>query len=157
DTIRDAMAVSTAGMLVRRDVWDELGGLDPAFGLFRDDVDFCWRAYAKGHRVLVAPDAIVFHAEAATRGERRMAYPANDRRSAPLVLFANLPLSTLALSLPFNILLSLLRTAFFAATKRPGVATAELTAVRGALWRAPRLRRARRPGLTASGVSRFQP
>src|SRR5262245_24248617 len=38
DTIREVMAVSTAGMLVRRDVWDELDGLEPTFGLFRDDV-----------------------------------------------------------------------------------------------------------------------
>jgi GT2 family glycosyltransferase len=157
DTIREVMAVSTAGMLVRRDVWDELGGLEPAFGLFRDDVDFGWRAYAAGHRVLLAPDAVAFHAEAATRGEREVAYLADDRRSALLVLFANLPVSALALSLPFNIVASLLRAVFFAAAKRPGAAGAEMAALRDALFRAPRLRRARRPGLTASGVNRFQP
>ncbi|MDN3355520.1 glycosyltransferase [Actinomadura sp. DC4] len=157
DTIREVMAVSSAGMLVRRDVWDELGGLDPAFGLFRDDVDFGWRAYAAGHRVLVAPDAVMFHAEAAARGERDAGFAADDRRSALLVLFANLPLSGLALSLPFNILVSLLRAVFFAGAKRPGAAGAEMAALRSALFRAPRLRRARRPGLTASGVSRFQP
>ena len=157
DTIREVMAVSTAGMLVRRDVWDELRGIDPAFGLFRDDVDFGWRAYAAGHRVLLAPDAVVFHAEAAARGARRVAYPADDRRSALLVLFANLPLSALALSLPFNVVASLLRAVFFATAKRPGAAGAELAALRGALWRAPRLRRRRRPGINASGVNRFQP
>lgn len=157
DTIREVMAVSTAGMLVRRDVWAELGGLDPAFGLFRDDVDFGWRAYAAGHRVLVAPDAIVFHAEAAARGERQPAFPAVDRRSALLVLFANLPLSALALSLPFIVVVSLLRAVFFAMARRPGAAATELAALRGALFHAPRLRRARRPGLTARGVGRFQP
>src|SRR5207249_1768890 len=46
DGVREVMAVSTAGMLVRRDVWDQLGGLDTGLGLFRDDVDFGWRAYA---------------------------------------------------------------------------------------------------------------
>ncbi|GLY89118.1 glycosyltransferase family 2 protein [Actinoallomurus iriomotensis] len=157
DTIREVMGVSTAGMLVRRDVWDELGGLDPAFGLFRDDVDFGWRAYAAGHRVLIAPDAVAFHAEATARGARRVAFPADDRRSALLVLLANLPLSALALSLPIIVVTSFLRAAFFAAAKRPGAAGRELTALRGALFRAPRLRRARRPGLTASGVNRFQP
>ncbi len=157
DTIREVMAVSTAGMLVRRDVWEEVGGLDPVFGLYRDDVDFGWRAYAAGHRVLLAPDAVVYHAEAAARGERQVAFAADDRRSALLVLFANLPLSALALSLPFNIVVSLLRAVFYAAAKRPGAASAELGALRSALFRAPRLRRARRPGLTASGVNRFQP
>jgi len=40
DGDRDVLAVSTAGMLVRRDVWDELGGFDPTLPLFRDDLDF---------------------------------------------------------------------------------------------------------------------
>jgi GT2 family glycosyltransferase len=157
DTIREVMAVSTAGMLVRRDVWDELGGLDPEFGLFRDDVDLGWRAYAAGHRVLLAPDAVVYHAEAAARGARVPSVPADDRRSALLVLFANLPLSTLVPSLVVNLILSLLRACFFAVRKRPGVARAELRALRAALARAPRMRRTRTQGLTHSGVRRFQP
>jgi GT2 family glycosyltransferase len=157
DVIREVMAVSTAGMLIRRDVWDELGGLDPAFGLFRDDVDLGWRAHAADHRIFLAPDAVVYHAEAAARGDRQVAYPADDRRSALLVLFANLPLLTLLPSLPLNILASLIRALFFASTRRPMAARAELAALRGALFRAPRLRRKRRPRFTASGVSRYQP
>jgi GT2 family glycosyltransferase len=49
----DVLAVSTAGMLVRRDVWDQLGGLDRELPLFRDDLDFGWRANLAGHRVVV--------------------------------------------------------------------------------------------------------
>src|SRR3954447_20243996 len=44
DSVRDVLAVGSAGMLVRRDVWDELGGFDPRLPLFRDDLDFGWRA-----------------------------------------------------------------------------------------------------------------
>jgi GT2 family glycosyltransferase len=43
DGTRDVLSVSTAGMLIRRDVWEEVGGLDPALPLFRDDLDLCWR------------------------------------------------------------------------------------------------------------------
>ncbi|KPC86047.1 hypothetical protein ADL35_12875, partial [Streptomyces sp. NRRL WC-3753] len=57
-------------MLIRRDVYEELGGFDRALPLMRDDVDLCWRAQAAGHRVLIAPDAVLRHAEAASR-ERR--------------------------------------------------------------------------------------
>ena len=53
DGDRVVLAVSTAGMLVRRDVWDELGGLDPRLPLLRDDVDLGWRAKLAGHRVVV--------------------------------------------------------------------------------------------------------
>ena len=51
-------------MLVRRDVWDALGGPDPALAHARDDLDLCRRAHLAGHRVIVVPGAVVAHAEA---------------------------------------------------------------------------------------------
>ncbi|ONK13896.1 glycosyltransferase [Streptomyces sp. MP131-18] len=70
DQVRPVLSVSTAGMLIRRDVFEQLGGFDRRLPLMRDDVDLCWRAQAAGHRVLVAPAAVLRHAEAASR-ERR--------------------------------------------------------------------------------------
>ena len=48
DGDRDALAVSSAGMLIRRDVWEQVGGFDPGIALFMDDIDFCWRVHAAG-------------------------------------------------------------------------------------------------------------
>ena len=76
------LAVGTAGLLVRRDVWDELGGLDPRLPLLRDDVDLGWRATLAGHRVVVVTDAVVAHAEAAARRRRSRRRPAR-RPAAP--------------------------------------------------------------------------
>ena len=70
DGVRDVMSVSSAGMLVRRDIWDALDGFDPALPLFRDDLDFCWRAHRAGERVLIATDAVVHHREASAHGRR---------------------------------------------------------------------------------------
>jgi len=53
---------STRRMLVRRDVWDALGGPDPAVRRGRDDLDLCRRAHQAGHRVVVVPRAVVAHA-----------------------------------------------------------------------------------------------
>ena len=50
DGDRDVLAVSSAGMLVRRDVWEQAAGFDPGMTLFREDVDFCWRVHAAGYR-----------------------------------------------------------------------------------------------------------
>jgi GT2 family glycosyltransferase len=72
DGRRDVLAVSSAGMLVRRDVWDALDGFDPALAFFRDDIDFCWRARRAGYRVMVTSDSIVHHREAATHGRREV-------------------------------------------------------------------------------------
>ncbi|MCH6471120.1 glycosyltransferase family 2 protein [Sinomonas terrae] len=61
DDRSDMFAVNSAGMLVRRDVWDALGGFDPALPWTGDDVDFCWRARLAGHRVVVVPAARMRH------------------------------------------------------------------------------------------------
>ncbi|HET9656430.1 MAG TPA: glycosyltransferase, partial [Kineosporiaceae bacterium] len=66
----DVMAVSSAGMLIRRDLWDRLGGFDPALAHSRDDLDLCRRARLAGYRVVVVPTAVVAHAAGSALGER---------------------------------------------------------------------------------------
>ncbi|MFC6008230.1 glycosyltransferase family 2 protein [Angustibacter luteus] len=80
----DVLAVPSAGMLVRRDVWDELEGFDPALKLMRDDIDLCWRAQLAGHRVLLAPNAVVADAQAATNGLREVHAEAGALRRVDL-------------------------------------------------------------------------
>ncbi|MDR6985855.1 GT2 family glycosyltransferase [Paenarthrobacter nitroguajacolicus] len=63
DARTDTFAVNSAGMLVRRDVWEQLQGFDPALPGSGDDVDFCWRNWLAGNRVVVVPSARVFHVE----------------------------------------------------------------------------------------------
>lgn len=89
-------AVGSAGMLIRRDVFDSLGGFDPALPLYRDDLDLCWRAWRAGHEVHVVPDAVLYHREASYHGRRTgSTRPGQghrlDRRSAVHVLLAQAP------------------------------------------------------------------
>jgi N-acetylglucosaminyl-diphospho-decaprenol L-rhamnosyltransferase len=48
-------------LLVRRDCFEQLGGLDESFFLYYEDVDFCHRAKAAGWQVLYEPRIIVTH------------------------------------------------------------------------------------------------
>jgi GT2 family glycosyltransferase len=66
DLERRSLYVSTAGMLLRRDVLEELGRFDRRYHLFRDDLDLCWRAWLAGHDVEVVPAARAQHVAAAT-------------------------------------------------------------------------------------------
>jgi GT2 family glycosyltransferase len=51
-----------AFLLLRRDVWMELGGFDEQFcPLWFEDVDFCWRIREKGYRVRYTPEAVAKH------------------------------------------------------------------------------------------------
>ncbi|NYI96095.1 GT2 family glycosyltransferase [Streptomonospora nanhaiensis] len=148
DGTRQVLAVSSAGMLVRRDVWDELGGFDPALPIFRDDIDFCWRAGGAGHRVLIVTDAVAYHAEAAARRRRRIAAAGDhprrlDRRHAIFVLLANLPAGGMLAAFVRNSFASLLRVLMYIVAKQPANAFDEAFAITSVYLMPGRLIRAR--------------
>ncbi|HEY3883377.1 MAG TPA: glycosyltransferase [Trebonia sp.] len=127
DHKRDVLAVGSAGMLVRRDVWDRLGGFDSHLKLFRDDVDFCWRVQAAGYRVQVVTDAVLYHRELSGRlrrpvegGEARRL----DRRSALFVLAVNLPPLAMLWTVTGCVAGSLARAFYFLLTKQLELASA---------------------------------
>jgi GT2 family glycosyltransferase len=52
---------------IRRDVWQKLDGLDPAFGLgYYEDFDFSLRLTQAGYRQLITEDVFVLHVGSAT-------------------------------------------------------------------------------------------
>ena len=58
-----------ACMLMRRDVFDCLGGFDEAHSITNNDVDFCLRAQARGLRIVYTPFSRLVHHELASRKE----------------------------------------------------------------------------------------
>src|SRR3954470_5034905 len=134
DTVRDVLAVGTAGALIRRDVWDSLGGFDPALPLFRDDLDFCWRAHLAGHRVCVAPQATVRHVYAAAARRRHIHASADrprrvDRAHALYTLLVDLSAVGLLVTIPRLVIGTLLRALGFVLSKRVGAAVDDLAAL----------------------------
>jgi GT2 family glycosyltransferase len=153
----DTLAVSSPGMLIRRDVWEKTGGFDPAMTLFREDTDLCWRVHAAGSRVRVITDAVMYHVEATARRRRSVSvtrHPARlNRANALITLLGNLPARQAAVSLAGNLGVSLLRTMFFLVAKRPRAALDEMAALGTVLGHPLRLLRARRrraPGRRAA-------
>ncbi|MFJ7071007.1 glycosyltransferase [Streptomyces sp. NPDC101115] len=152
DQIRSVLSVSSAGMLIRRDVFEELGGFDRRLPLMRDDVDLCWRAHAAGHRVLVAPDAVLRHAEASARERRTVdcagrsaANPHRvDKAGAVYTLLAN----TRGAALPYVfvrlVLGTLLRTLAYLVGKAPGQAVDEIMGLLATLLRPEKILAARK-------------
>ena len=54
--------VSGAALLARKELIDRIGGLDPEFFMFCEDVDYCWRAWKAGYKVEYLPSAVITHA-----------------------------------------------------------------------------------------------
>ena len=66
DRASDVLAVGEAGMLVRRTVWDQVGGFDPALAAADAALDFGLRVRALGWRIEVVPNASVTVSHTAT-------------------------------------------------------------------------------------------
>jgi GT2 family glycosyltransferase len=132
DTLSDVLAVSASGMLVRRSIWTELRGFDPALPAFDAALDFCVRVRLAGARVIGVPSARVASAGgpeeflrpgAGPQVRSRLSRAAQLHRRMVYAPFWAVPLHWLSL-LP----LALLRSVWHLVFKRPELIGAELRA-----------------------------
>lgn len=71
DGIHDVTSVgwvSGAALLVRRDVWERLGGLDTGYFMYFEETDLCHRVHEAGGDVVVVPGARIVHVEGGVIG-----------------------------------------------------------------------------------------
>jgi GT2 family glycosyltransferase/glycosyltransferase involved in cell wall biosynthesis len=67
--VRDADYCSGAALLVRRSLWNRLGGFDERFApAYYEDADLCFAARRAGFRVVYQPRSVVIHREGGTGG-----------------------------------------------------------------------------------------
>ncbi len=65
---QNVMAVTGACLMMRKALYEELGGLDEAFAVALNDVDLCVRAWKAGRVNVFTPFAELYHYESASRG-----------------------------------------------------------------------------------------
>ncbi|HEX4099786.1 MAG TPA: glycosyltransferase [Pseudonocardiaceae bacterium] len=126
DTARDVLFGTGAALLVRREVFERLGGFDERFFMFCEDVDLGWRLNLRGYRVRYEPRSIAYHRHHASL---HGADPAREtyllERNALAALYKNVSDETLATVLPAALALAVRR-----ATARGGCDPAELEMTR---------------------------
>ncbi len=66
--VQNVSAVSSACMLLRREVWDKVGGLDEDWAVAFNDVDLCMRIRKAGYLIVWTPYAELTHYESKSRG-----------------------------------------------------------------------------------------
>ena len=69
---RNYLAVTGACMMTRKEIFEEVGGFNEAFAVNYNDIDYCLRVHTAGYRIVLAPQARLYHFESRTR-ERRVA------------------------------------------------------------------------------------
>lgn len=65
---QDLSAVTGACMLMRREVFEKVGGIDEAFAVGLNDIDLCMRIRKAGYLVVWTPYAELYHYEKKSRG-----------------------------------------------------------------------------------------
>ncbi|MBT2565593.1 glycosyltransferase family 2 protein [Arthrobacter sp. ISL-85] len=137
----DTFAVNSAGMLVRRDVWEQLGGFDPALPGSGDDVDFCWRNRLAGHRVVVVPAARMFHV---AHRPHALGNPSAARKAQVHLRLKHCPLWMVPVHGIGALLGSLFKLVLSIVVKDPGHGISQLLATCAALGRPRAVAKARR-------------
>ncbi len=65
DRVTEILMPEGCSYLIRKDVFDQVGGFDKEFFMYAEELDLSWRTWIAGHRVITVPQAIVHHRGAA--------------------------------------------------------------------------------------------
>lgn len=106
DQERRIMCPCGGAMLIRRELFLEVGGFDPEYFAFYEDTDLGWRLNVLGHDVWYVPDAVVYHHHHGTASrlpeyQRRFLY----ERNALFTMYKCLDDDNLAAALPASLIL----------------------------------------------------
>ncbi|MEI4488204.1 glycosyltransferase family 2 protein [Frigidibacter sp. MR17.14] len=69
DTVREVDIVVGCFLMIRRSLWNELGGFDLRYFMYGEEADLCLRARAKGYRPMITPEAQIMHLVGASSGK----------------------------------------------------------------------------------------
>lgn len=119
--------VEGSALMIRKELFEKLGGFDEKYFMFHEDIDLCWRARLLGYKIAVAPEAVIYHYAGGSAGGgeikgkkyetsylRRYYSERNNIRT----LLKNYEIKTLLFILPFYFLINLGEIILFFLTLR---------------------------------------
>ena len=77
--VQQVSAVSGAAFVIRRELFELLGGFDESFFLYMEDTDLSWRARLAGWYILYIPQSLVFHDYKLCFGPYKIFYQERNR------------------------------------------------------------------------------
>ncbi|MFQ5772613.1 MAG: glycosyltransferase family 2 protein [bacterium] len=122
--------VLEAALLVKRGVFETIGGFDPRYWILCEGLDLCWRARLAGYDIVHVRSAVYHHAGLSTKHLSRKSVYFTERNTL-MTLIKNYSLKTLTFILPLSILQLMLEVFIFAFSGKPDLAFAVIRAI---LW-----------------------
>lgn len=110
DEAKELLAAKSAGMFIRKDVFDKIGGFDDDYFIFVEETDLGWRAWLAGYKTIFAYDSKVYHYYSATKvltdkNFNNYLVRFHGPKNYILTLYKNLSFRNLILILPKHIFL----------------------------------------------------
>jgi len=118
-------------LLIKKDLYNRIGGYDEKFFTLVDDTDLCWRVHLLGLKVMVEPKAFLYHRVSATlgtiygRSHKRFLSERNTLR----MLLKNYSTGYLFFILPLYFVLLFLEMIFFIVVGKPIIAKSVVNAI----------------------------
>jgi GT2 family glycosyltransferase len=107
-----------AAFMIRREIFEALGGFDESFFMVYEDVDLSYRARLLGHNCWYAADAVVRHAGSATLGRASANAVFYGQRNLEWAWIKNTPSPLIWRWLPAHVIYSIAGVAHYARTGR---------------------------------------
>ena len=105
DASREIFWASGAAACFRTSVMREIGTLDPVLKMHMEEIDWCWRAWLAGYRVISVPSARVRHYGALTLTTDRFRKIFLNHRNSIIMMVKNYGLRSLLCAFPFRLAL----------------------------------------------------
>jgi GT2 family glycosyltransferase len=99
--LEEVAAISGAAFVMRKGLFEALGGFDEDFFLYMEDTDLSWRARLAGYKCLCVPSSVVYHDYSLRFGPTKSFF---QERNRYLMLLKGLRWRTLLLLLPALVL-----------------------------------------------------
>jgi N-acetylglucosaminyl-diphospho-decaprenol L-rhamnosyltransferase len=126
----EIFAAKGAALLLRRAALDDAGPLDPAFFIYFEETDLCWRLWLSGWGVGFAPAARVLHDIGATSSALSPAFVQfHSYKNRIRTLVKNLGPARLAWMLPYHLALCLCLVCWYLVRGRSAVSRGILQAL----------------------------
>ncbi|MEK6728353.1 MAG: glycosyltransferase family 2 protein [Candidatus Omnitrophota bacterium] len=119
DYIADILSAKSAASIIKKELFDKIGGFDEDFYMYLEETDLSWRVWLSGLRVVFIPQAKVYHAFNTPKKDFKRYYPKYivryyGCRNYITTLIKNLNFFSLIRVLPLHLVCWILLACFFA-------------------------------------------
>lgn len=100
----EILGARSAGMVVRRDVFNKVKGFDEDYIIYGEETDLCWRIWISGFKIVFLPNARIYHASKSSLTKQtnyRIFYEGSKNNLSNII--KNAPVSVAIWIIPLNL------------------------------------------------------